>query len=78
MCADVCIHDTKNGTPHAHIMLTMRPFKEHGEWGDKQKKVYFEPRGRENLRPEKKQYKCKSVSNTDWNEPTKVKELRIR
>ena len=30
MCADVCLHDTGGGTPHAHIMLTMRPFDEGG------------------------------------------------
>lgn len=36
MCADVCLHDTGGGNPHAHIMLTMRPFDEGGEWGAKQ------------------------------------------
>lgn len=30
MCADVCLHDTGGGNPHAHIMLTMRPFDEGG------------------------------------------------
>ena len=41
MCADVCLHDTGGGNPHAHIMLTMRPFDERGEWGAKQKKEYI-------------------------------------
>ena len=41
MCADVCLHDTGGGNPHAHIMLTMRPFDECGEWGAKQKKEYI-------------------------------------
>ena len=31
MCADVCLHDTGGGNPHAHIMLTMRPFDERGD-----------------------------------------------
>ena len=31
MCADFAIHDTGGGNPHAHIMLTMRPFDEHGD-----------------------------------------------
>ena len=35
MCADVCIHDTGNGNPHAHIMLTMRPIERGGSWGQK-------------------------------------------
>jgi hypothetical protein len=41
MCADVCLHDTGGGNPHAHIMLTMRPFDERGTWGAKQKKEYI-------------------------------------
>lgn len=41
MCADVCLHDTGSGNPHAHILLTMRPFQPNGEWGSKQKKEYL-------------------------------------
>jgi len=41
MCADICIHDKNDGNPHAHIMLTMRPFNEDTTWGDKQKKSTF-------------------------------------
>lgn len=42
MCADWNIHnpDEDNHNPHCHIQLTMRPIKENGEWGDKEKKVY--------------------------------------
>jgi len=39
MCADFAIHDTKQGNPHAHIMLTMRPIERDGEWGMKAHKV---------------------------------------
>ena len=35
MVADVNIHRDKSHNPHAHIMLTMRPFNEDGTWGDK-------------------------------------------
>jgi len=35
MCADICVHDTGVGNPHAHIMLTMRPIEEYGKWGQK-------------------------------------------
>ena len=35
MCADFAIHDKGTGNPHAHIMLTIRPIKENGEWGPK-------------------------------------------
>jgi len=35
MCVDICVHDNGTGNPHAHIMLTMRPFEEDGSWGAK-------------------------------------------
>ena len=35
MCADICVHDNGTGNPHAHIMLTMRPFEADGSWGAK-------------------------------------------
>jgi len=35
VCADIAIHTTANDNPHAHIMLTMRPLDERGEWGAK-------------------------------------------
>jgi uncharacterized phage infection (PIP) family protein YhgE len=39
MCADICFHDKNDGNPHAHIMLTMRPFEPDGNWGAKAHKV---------------------------------------
>ncbi len=41
MCTDICQHDMCGGNPHAHVMLTMRPFEESGGWGAKQKKEYI-------------------------------------
>ena len=32
MCADIAIHDTGGGNPHAHVLLTMRPFNEDKTW----------------------------------------------
>jgi hypothetical protein len=39
MCADVAIHDTRNGNPHAHIMFTMRAINLDGTWAAKSKNV---------------------------------------
>lgn len=39
MCADIGIHWNKKN-PHAHIMLTTRPFRKDGSWGAKERKVY--------------------------------------
>ena len=41
MCADFAIHDKQDGNPHAHIMLTMRPLEQSGEWGQSQKRNIF-------------------------------------
>ena len=77
MCADICIHDRNDGNPHAHIMLTMRPFNEDRTWGDKQKKEYILDRnGKKQYDQKNKSYKCKSIPTTDWNEQTKAEEWR--
>ena len=40
MVADIAIHNENKGNDniHAHIMLTTRPLKDNGQWGDKEKK----------------------------------------
>ena len=77
MCADIAIHDKNDGNPHAHIMLTMRPFREGCAWGDKQKKEYLlEKDGGKIYDPKKRQYKCKSIPTTDWNDQNKAEAWR--
>ncbi len=69
MIADICFHDKGDGNPHAHIMLTVRPFNEDRSWGSKQKKEYILDENGEKIYDKKKrQYKCKSVPTTDWND----------
>ena len=43
MCADVAIHDphSPGHNPHAHIMLTVRPLDEQGNWQYKTEKEYL-------------------------------------
>jgi len=68
MCADLYVHDNNTGNPHAHIMLTMRPINENGTWGGKQKKKYIlDNHGKKIYDPVKRQYKCRSIPSTDWN-----------
>ena len=47
MIADWALHDTGNGNPHAHIMLTMRGIDEHEKWLQKQKTVFANSRDKE-------------------------------
>jgi len=77
MCADVCVHDKGDGNPHAHIMLTMRQIDKDGKWGGKQKKEYIlDSGGNKIYDPKKRQYKCRSIPSTDWNDQTKADEWR--
>lgn len=70
MAADICIHDSGDGNPHAHILLTMRPLNEDGTWGTKFKKVYeFDEHGNKIYDPKTRRYKHHAVSVTDWNDP---------
>lgn len=35
--ADICIHRDDENNPHAHVLITQRPFNEDGTWGNKTK-----------------------------------------
>lgn len=84
MCADWAIHDSENDKGqrnlHIHVLLTMRPLTENGEWGAKTKKVYVLDENGERIplidkktgkqkvdKRNRKQWKCQTVESTDWN-----------
>ena len=77
MVADIALHDKGDGNPHAHIMLTMRPFEKDGSWGDKQKKEYIlDKNGNKQYDAKKKTYKCKTVKTTDWDSTETLEKWR--
>ena len=67
MCADFAIHDKGDGNPHAHIMLTLRPIKENGEWGAKCRKVYDLDSQGQRIPDGKGGWKSHREDTTDWN-----------
>lgn len=67
MVADVVIHDKNNGNPHAHIMLTMRPFDENGEWGAKAKKEYILDKKGNKIYSKNGNAKSRKIETTNWN-----------
>ena len=72
MCADIALHDKGTGNPHVHIMLTMRPLKEDGEWGAKCRKVYdLDERG-QRIPDGKGGWKNHREDTTDWNDKGNV------
>jgi hypothetical protein len=76
MCADICFHDKKDGNPHAHVMLTMRPFEPDGSWGAKSKKEYVLDENGERVKLKNGEFKTYKVNAVDWNEQTKAEEWR--
>ena len=76
MCADFSIHDKGDGNPHAHIMLTLRPLNESGEWGAKCRKEYDLDEHGQCIRLQNGNFKSHRVNTTDWNDPDKAEEWR--
>ncbi len=93
MCADWAIHDSENDKGqrnlHIHVLLTMRPLTENGEWGAKTKKVYVLDENGERVplidkktgqqkvdNRNRKQWKCQTVESTGWNSRENAKMWR--
>ena len=82
MCADYSIHNPskKEPNPHVHILLTMRPIKENGEWGDKFKNGYLldekgnkipelDEKGKQKIGARgRKMWKRAKIASTNWND----------
>lgn len=67
MCADIAIHDKEDGNPHAHIMLTMRPLEQNGEWGAKSRKEYILDKNGQRIKLKNGTFKSRKVNTVDWN-----------
>ena len=76
MCADFAIHDKQDGNPHAHIMLTMRPLEQSGEWGAKSKKEYLLDKGGQRIKLKNGTFKSRKVDTVDWNSQEKAEVWR--
>ena len=76
MCADICIHDTGNGNPHVHILLTMRPFEKNSEWSAKSKKEYILDVSGERIRLKSGEFKSRKIPAVDWNNRDKAEQWR--
>lgn len=77
MVADVNIHRDKEHNPHAHILLTIRPFDREGNWfKNKTKKVYLTDVNGNPILNEKGKQKTKNIDLTGWNDKQKLIEWR--
>ena len=71
--ADMAIHDPdKEGgipNPHIHVMCPIRPMKEDGTWGEKQKREYLVDKNGNPILDAKGKQKYNAVPTTDWHCP---------
>ncbi|MFC4559377.1 MobA/MobL family protein [Virgibacillus kekensis] len=66
MVADISIHRDKQHNPHAHIMLTIRPFNENGSWGQKTKKEYILDEDGNKTKTPNGNVRSRNIFLTDW------------
>ncbi|CAH0417535.1 hypothetical protein WFA24289_01877 [Periweissella fabaria] len=76
MVADVAIHRDNADNPHAHVMLTNRPFNPDGTWGQKSKTEYILDENGNKTRTEKGNIRQRKIWLVDWDKQGKVQEWR--
>ncbi|UNB89126.1 MobQ family relaxase [Lactiplantibacillus plantarum] len=77
MVADVAIHRDHADNPHAHVMLTNRPFNPDGTWGIKSKKQYIlDENGNKTYTGTSKYPKSRKILMVDWDKKEKIIEWR--
>ncbi|RWZ68850.1 nickase [Lactiplantibacillus plantarum] len=77
MVADVAIHRDHQDNPHAHVMLTNRPFNPDGTWGIKSKKQYIlDENGNKMYTGTSKYPKSRKILMVDWDKKEKIIEWR--
>lgn len=73
MVADVNIHFDKEDNPHAHILLTVRPFNEDGTWWEtKSKKEYLKDEQGNFKLDDNGKKKSRKIDLTGWNTKEKL------
>ena len=79
MIVDLAIHDESdegNKNIHAHIMTTLRPINEKGQWQPKSKKEYILDKNGEKIKLKSGNYKTRKVELTDWNDKGNAEKWR--
>ncbi|QRQ99272.1 MobQ family relaxase [Lactiplantibacillus plantarum] len=76
MVADVAIHRDHPENPHAHVMLTNRPFNPDGSWGQKTKTEYvLDSHGNKTKTPAGN-VRNRKIWLVDWDKKEKITEWR--
>lgn len=76
MVADIAIHRDHPDNPHAHVMLTNRPFNSDGTWGLKAKTQYVKDKNGNQLLTKGGFPKQRKIWLVDWDKKEKINEWR--
>ena len=76
MVADVAIHRDHPDNPHAHVMLTNRPFNPDGTWGIKSRKEYILDEKGNKTYTKSGYARNRKMWLTDWDKKEKITEWR--
>ncbi|MBT9677848.1 MobQ family relaxase [Levilactobacillus brevis] len=76
MVADVAIHRDHSDNPHAHVMLTNRPFNPDGTWGIKSRKEYILDEKGNKTYTKSGYARNRKIWLTDWDKKEKITEWR--
>ena len=76
MVADVAIHRDHSDNPHAHVMLTNRPFNPDGSWGLKARTQYIKDENGKQLLTKSGFPKQRKIWLVDWDKKEKINEWR--
>lgn len=82
MAVDLNIHEPDHETPnpHCHLMMTMRPFNENGEFIKKKcwREFVLDENGNRIMNKKGTDYEFVKVSAVDWDNPEKMEEWRAK
>lgn len=76
MVADVAIHRDHPENPHAHVMLTNRPFNPDGSWGLKSKTEYILDENGNKTKTPAGNVRNRKIWLVDWDKKEKISEWR--
>ncbi|MBU7553910.1 MobQ family relaxase [Lactiplantibacillus pentosus] len=76
MVADVAIHRDHPDNPHAHVMLTNRPFNPDGTWGQKTKTEYILDSNGNKTKTPAGNVRNRKIWLVDWDKKEKIIEWR--
>lgn len=76
MVADVAIHRDNQDNPHAHVMLTNRPFNSDGSWGQKSKTEYILDSHGNKTKTAAGNVRNRKIWLVDWDKKEKINQWR--